>query len=113
MAIDERQITATIASGQSLSAEVNLGAGRLFAISMPSAWTTAALTFQGSFDSETFYDLYDEEGTEVTVDAAASRFILIDPNKWFGLRTLKIRSGTTGTPVNQGAARVLNLISIS
>ncbi len=42
--------TATIPSGQSLSAEVDLGANSLVGIAMPAAWTAADLTFQVSSD---------------------------------------------------------------
>lgn len=114
MSINEQIFQATIANGASLSDAVNMHSGRLFAIHMPAAWTTADLTFQGSYnDGETYLDLYDETGAEVTVTAAAARYILIDPNKWFGLRNIKIRSGTSGSAVNQGAERVLNIIAIS
>ncbi|NTU77322.1 MAG: hypothetical protein HGA90_05865, partial [Alphaproteobacteria bacterium] len=43
-------VTATIASGTSLSDAQNLGGLRLFGLVMPAAWTTANLTFQASFD---------------------------------------------------------------
>ena len=101
---------ATIASGASLSGAIHLHNQRLFAIVMPSSWTAANLTFQGSHDGSTYFDVYNDAGTEVTVVAAASRFIIIaSPVALLGLQRLKVRSGTSGSPVNQGADRALQL----
>jgi hypothetical protein len=82
-------------------------------IQMPSAWTAASITFQGSHDGVTFYDLYDDGGNEHSVSAAASRFIGFEAAAADALRAplqIKLRSGTTGTPVNQAASRTLYLI---
>lgn len=100
-------LAVAIASGESLSAAIDLDEGRLALIQMPASWTTANLTFQGSVDGSNFFDLYDDEGNEVTVTAAASRTIRLPLADWLALRHVKIRSGTTGTPVNQGGAREL------
>ena len=91
----------------------------LCGIHMPDTWTTANITFQGApsqgastgstDEPDTFNDMYDASGTEVTVTAAASRYINLDPASYAGARFLKIRSGTTGTPVNQAAARTVVL----
>jgi len=106
-------VTATIAESASLSGEINLKGGRLFAIVMPAAWTTANLTFQAAtLQGGTYNDVYDEDGTEVAVTAAASRLIILEPARWLGVRNLKVRSGTTGTPVNQAAARSVILITV-
>jgi len=104
--------TATIANGESLSAAVDLGTGRLAGIVMPAAWTAANLTFQTSPDGVTWRDRYDWLGGEVTVVAAAARSIQVNLADWLGVRFLKVRSGTSGTPVNQGAERVLTLVLV-
>lgn len=101
---------AVIAESESLSEMIHLHGLSLFALQMPAAWTAADITFQGSWDGTTFADVYDETGAEVTVDAAADRFIVLDPAKFIGLQRLKIRSGTSGTPVAQDAARTIQLI---
>lgn len=105
---------ATIANAASLSDAQDLGNARLAAIAMPAAWTTAGLTFQASADGTTYYDLYasDNLGTaaEYLIGAAASEVISVPIGDFAGLRYLKVRSGTTGTPVAQGAARILTLI---
>ena len=103
----------TIANGASLSGEIDLEGFKNFAIEMPAAWTAANLTFQAaSASGGTFQNVHDDAGTEVVVTAAAARVIGMDAVKreLAALRFIKIRSGTTGTPVNQGAARTLTLI---
>lgn len=103
--------TATIANGASLSGAVNLGGGLLSAIAMSSSWTAASLSFQASDDGSTWRDVYNDDGTEYTASAAASRHIAIDPSKFSGAQQVKVRSGTTTTPVNQsGGDRALLLV---
>lgn len=100
----------TIANGASLSGVADLTGFMLAGIQMPAAWTAASLTFQVSIDGTTYTDMYATDGTEVTVTgAAASRFLAFVPSDFAGARYLKVRSGTTGSPVNQGAARTLIL----
>lgn len=105
--------TATIANGTSLSDAVNIENQNMFAIIMPAAWTAAALTFQGSIDGTNFFNLYDDTGTEISFTVAASRYVLIRwPAMFFGLKKLKIRSGTASVAVNQAAERALTVIII-
>ena len=106
----------TIASGANITDALNVGNGRLVGIAMPAAWDTAAITFQASADGSTYYDLYDSDGSEVTISssaAAASRYLAFTSAMlpvFAGLRYLKIRSGTSATPVNQTADRILTLV---
>ena len=104
----------TIGSGVALTGEINLGkSGVLQGIIIPSAWTAANLTLQIS-DSDktggTFVDVYDDAGVEGVIIAAASRCLALYPDQFVGARFIKLRSGTTGTPVNQGAERTLILL---
>ena len=99
-----------IASGASLSAGLFLGGMRLVGIEMPSTWTAANITFEASPDGVTYNKLYDQDGTEVIVTAATDRFITVFATYLAGTRYLKVRSGTSGTPVNQAADRTLRLI---
>ena len=111
---DATRPTAMIANGTSLTPAIDLAEGRLHRIVMPASWTSAALTFKASPDGVTFYDVYDASG-EYTISssiAGASRSIVIDPTIFYGMRYIQIRSGTTGTPVNQGADRTLTLIIV-
>jgi hypothetical protein len=105
---------AAIANGESLSGAVDLGNYRLFGIQMdPTAWTAAALTFKVSVTGVDFYDLYDDTGTEQNWTVSAQKFVQVSqPAKWLGIRYIKVRSGTSGSPVNQGGARALTLIGV-
>lgn len=102
-------LTCTIESGASLSGAVDLGGRKLVAIDMPASWTAASLTFQASVDNSTWDDLYDG-ATERALTVAASRYMHQNIADWVGVRYLKIRSGTAGTPVNQGGDRVITLV---
>jgi len=83
MGIYDTTATVTIANGASLSGAANLGEARICAIMMPADWTAADLTFQASIDGSTFYNVYDEFDTEVTVQAADDRYIILEPARWF------------------------------
>jgi hypothetical protein len=103
--------TVTIASGASLSNALNdLDGQILVGIVMPADWTAANLTVQLSHDDSTFNNQYDEAGTEVTIVAAANRYINLTPANHLGATALKIRSGTSGTAVNQAADRIITLV---
>jgi hypothetical protein len=100
-----------IANGQSLSAAVPLGADTLVGIVMPAAWTAAALTFLVSADGgASFQSLFNDAGTEVSVTVTAAEFVAIDPKYYRGANFIKVRSGTSATPVAQGADRALTLV---
>jgi hypothetical protein len=102
---------ATIANGASLSGAVDLGPElRAALIQMPGDWAAADLTFQASVDGTTFWNLHvDSSDTEVTVQAGEDRTIVLPKTVFEGIRHLKIRSGTAGSAVNQGAARTLTI----
>lgn len=101
---------AVIAEGAALSGAINLGGASLAGFQMPADWTAANLTFQGSATGETFYNLYDKNGNEVTVIAADDRYIQVDVADFAGIKHLKVRSGTSGSAVNQVAARTIVLV---
>ena len=118
---ETKYITTSIALGASLTAaiplaqvdsttNINLNGMRLFGIVMPAAWTAANLTFQASADGTTYSNMYNSDGTELTVTASTSRYIYLDPAIFASVQFLKIRSGTAGTPVNQEAARTIGLV---
>lgn len=104
---------AVIDAAASLSAVIDLEGYIVSAIEMPAAWTAAGLTFQAcSTKDGTFVDLYDDGGTEVSANAAASRAVAIDAaaGSLSAIRYLKVRSGTSAAPVVQAAERTLVLI---
>lgn len=112
MGFQTSTLEVAIGAAASLSAEIHLAGQRLFAIVVPAGWDAADITFQGAVSGGTFFDVYDEDDAEVVVEAAASRYILLNPAKFIGLQRLKIRSGTTGAPVNQTDAVTLALVLV-
>lgn len=106
--------TVTIASAASLSGAINLGGRAPVGILMPAAWTAASLTFQASLDGVTFGNVYapDPTGVQAEVEHATDvdRWVTLFPDQFAGARYLKVRSGTAGTPANQGAERILTVV---
>jgi hypothetical protein len=102
----------TILNGQSVSNSVPLDYREWLGFVMPSGWTAAGITFQASIDNgATWVDAYDENGSEITFTVGASRYVLFSqPVKFFGSKLVRLRSGTSGTPVNQGADRVIRIL---
>jgi hypothetical protein len=74
-------------------------------------WSTAALTFQGSIDGENFQEVMTSAGSAYTVDVASNQFVILDPTTLRGLTSLKVRSGTSGSPVTQSAGAVITLVT--
>lgn len=106
-------VAAAIPLGASLSDPIALGAGRLARIVLPGVLDGATtLTFQTSYDGATFNNLYDESGNEVTYTVAAGRSVRVPLTDWLGVTWLKIRTGTSGTPVVQTAARTITLVTV-
>lgn len=104
-----------IAAGTALSPVIDLAAQRLHRITMPEAWTAAALSFQVSPDGQAFADLWDRNG-EVVLSAAMAapgRTLVVDLAAFLGIRYLKLRSGLAAAPVPQADARVLALVTVA
>lgn len=104
-------VALTVASGASATEELNTLGFIPVAIKTPAAWTTAALTFLGcEVSGGTYCDVYDDAGTEYSVAASTSRYILLNPAAFASFQFIKVRSGTTGSPVNQGGARTVIVV---
>lgn len=107
--------SATIANGAALSGAVCLGEKALVALQMSASWTAADVTFQVSDDGGTTWaELLDDTGTaiSITLPTAGNRLVLAS-GLFASVSFLKVRSGTSGSPVNQGGARTLTLITRS
>lgn len=98
-----------IADGQSLSDVIDLKGMRLAAIILPSGLAGTSLTFQVSADGTTWADAYKTDDSELEYTVAASRAIT-DLLELIGVRFLKIRTGTSGSPQNQTGAKTLQLV---
>lgn len=111
-------VTATIANGASLSSLVDLssfidvGSPRPAAIVIPSSWTAANLTvFICNPTGSSCQELYDGAGNEYqVVVTAANTYILLDQSVFNAVLYLKLQSGTSGSPVNQGGARTISVV---
>lgn len=107
-----------IANGAALSGEIDLRSFRLLGVILPAAWTAADLSFQaaakptaeGGVYGEVFIDPGTGVGAALLLDAAASQVTFLDNEAIVGGCMLKVRSGPSGGPVNQAAARTLTLI---
>jgi len=104
-------IPVTIANTTALSPAATLGSNRLLVgIAMPSGWDAAALTFQASIDGgQTWLEMQGASAV-LTYAAAAGQYIAVDPALWRGVTMVKVRSGTSGSPVSQTADRALQLV---
>lgn len=110
--------TATIAPNiSSVTGEIDLESFTLMAIEMPATWTGTTLTFQSKGEKvegnpDGWKDVYDDEGSEVTVTVAQNRIIGINAAalKLGALRYIRIRSGTAASPTQQNALKTLRLI---
>ena len=102
--------TATSANNAALSDSVTIDKSLLLGLVLPGTWTTADLTLQASADGTTFGNVYDAAGTEVTIKAAASRYVTLDPASFAGMKAIKLRSGTSGSPVNQDGERSITVV---
>ncbi len=101
----------TIPNGESLSGFIRFKQTTFVGIIMPAAWTAASLTFQASIDDSTFVNLFDIFDNEVIHLVNANRYIEFDPSIFASVRAIKVRSGTSAAAVNQGAARVIQILS--
>lgn len=102
-------VTVTIANGASLSDAAVIGAGTVVGIVLPTM-TSASLSFQGSADNSTFVEVLDAASAAVAVGASTGARYIQAPADLHGVPYLKVRSGTSGAPTAQGAARTITLI---
>ena len=104
------RIPAIIVSGTALSPQIDIGAKTLVGIAMPAAWTAAALSVQVSIDGGVNWLEFNSGGVALSLTVAAGQFVAIDPTLWFGINSIRLRSGALGAVVNQGQDSVLTLI---
>ena len=104
--------TVTILDTESLSGVADLRAiGVPVGLQMDAAWDTNAVTFQGSYDGVVYTDLR-LSGVEVALaGVVASSMEALDPYSFMACRYLKVRSGTSGAPVNQVGDTIVTVIA--
>ncbi len=101
-------LTATIANGQTTSAEIDLAGTTLCGLIIPSAMTGTAISIQMSDTSSgTFVAVQDGNGNDLSLAIAVNKFIPINNLAVSaGLRFIKIVSGSS-----EGAQRVIKLVT--
>jgi hypothetical protein len=109
-------IACQIASGQSLSAEIDIGNKSLVGILIPTNWTTAGISIQVSPDGGvTWAELTVVAGTPYAIGSVTggtlAYYVAVDPTTLRGALAIKIRSGTQAAPVNQTNTVNLQLIT--
>lgn len=99
-----------IASGASLSAGISIGPYTLAGIQMPAAWVAAGLSFQVSQDDGVTYQELASTTSPIAYMASAGQFLQFDPAPWLAITRIKVRSGTSGSPVVQTAGAIITLV---
>ena len=107
--------TVTIPADGSMSDAFYIEGLFLLGFVMPSGWNAADMSVQASMDvgiPSNWLNVFDTVGNEWVATTAASRFCLLRTDRpWLGgMRWLKLRSGVTGSPVNQDADRIITVI---
>ena len=115
-----RVISTTIPANEALSGGIDIGDAAFVGIEMPEGWAGTQITFQAKAKNkedvnndpalEDYDNVYDSAGNELVVTVAANR-IVTDIPELSPLRFIRIRSGTSGTPVNQNPAREIRIIA--
>jgi len=111
---DIKVVDAVIANGESTSGTIDARLRQIVGLQMPAAWSTASLTFDGSFDGTTFVPIHHGAGAytiNAAAGAAASLGVSLDPEAFAPWPYVQIRSGVIGTYVNQGAARTIKVFT--
>jgi hypothetical protein len=108
--------TVTIAAGQSLSPQIDIGTKALVGLVIPSNWSAAAggISFQASIDGGSTWNELSTAAVApyfINYTAAGAACFAIDPTTLRGFASFKIRSGTAGAPVNQTNSVTLSLIT--
>ena len=79
---------------------------RLIAIQFEGTWTATSFTVQGSNTSAGAYDnVFEQDGTAVTITMASDRYVILDPKFYAGLRFMKLIGN-----VAEGGARTYVLV---
>jgi hypothetical protein len=106
---------AVILNATAITGPIDLRGSILNAIQIPAVWTAAALSIQmcdtetGTY-GEVFTDPGTGVGTVLALSAAAGQITMVA--QMIANCFIKIRSGPSGVPVNQGADRALTLFTL-
>lgn len=91
----------TIPLNESLSDGVDCSAGTIVRITVPQEFTPANLTFQVSSNGDLYNDLFNGDGSEVTLVAKPDSTIIVGERWTRSIAFIKFRSGSRDHPVKQ------------
>lgn len=97
-------ISAIIASSGTVSNSIDTSGTSIVGYILPSSFTGTSITFQVSNDNDTFVELKDTNGNDITHIVAQNTAVAISPLDFAGWRYVKFVSGST-----EGAERVINI----
>ncbi len=106
-------VNATIPSGASVSNALDCNNRAITGFIAPAGWTTAALTIEASVNgTEWVTELFDSTSNPAGSFAAitASAGYAVDLASLVPWQYVRLRSGTSASPVNQGADRVFKVV---
>jgi hypothetical protein len=109
-------VECTFAAGTSMSTAIDMTQSAFLgfnplAIFLPSAWTTAHLSFQASWDNITFSEFHTLGGHLATTGTRVANDVTsIDGYPLRGIPFFRIRSGLVASPVNQVALRTVKVL---
>lgn len=105
-------ISAVIPGRSSLSESISLeGVTYVVGLIMPSAWTPANVTIQGSPFGVNFFNLHDGvPGTELVFNVVPGTIVAVNPNRLRCCAAVKLRSGTAAAPVIQAVSRTFGIV---
>lgn len=126
MPLSTRILTVTIAAGESLSSAAALAGRRLVGIGIPAEWDAAGVGFHVSYDDGTTYvqlcaprwlaapphSVDEVELLAASIPTAEAIVISLDYLRFLPVTHVKVRSQTTGSAVNQTAARTVKLFVV-
>lgn len=99
-------LTATIANGATISDAQDVGQARLARLSMPAAFTGTAISFLVlAADGITYNALTNDAGVAYSITVAASKEVIVDMSKMFGVQQFKLVSNAA-----EGAARSIGCV---
>lgn len=97
VAVIDTQSSATIATGQTASAEVDLFGFTLVGLFIPSTFDGTTLTFTVATESGGTFVTLQTAGADLTITTAASKYVALDPSLFAGVRWFKIVAGSSQT----------------
>lgn len=103
-------VPTTILSGASLSAQVGLAPYTLVGIASDANWTAQLVSFLTSNDGVNWLNVQNNAGALSLGPLQPSSYMALDPAIFRGVQFFQVRSGASGSAVNQTNTTVLTLV---